>query len=583
MIQDIYDPLTEYDNTFRSRFREIAEQTFDELAKEGQIDVNANLLTCQKKELEEGILKTVKTHLARWKFLCYTAWIVAVIGLSILAFRFSSWPVWLSVIVGIIAVAVIVVMIWKVHPKIKALKGDSSSLEVKIAKLEQEAWDQMKALNELYDWDVLSRMMCKTVPKLEFDPYFTEQRLADLQNTYHWDDSFSQERSVVYSHSGLINGNPFVICRTKKMNMGEKTYTGSLTIHWTTIEHDSDGNSYTKDHSETLRAEVTAPYPEYYEKTRVFYGNTAAPDLIFNRKKEGLAGNEKSLAYKWTRRELRKKSQDLKNSDYAMMTNEEFEVLFNTSDRNNNQQFALLFTPLAQESMLALLRDDKIGYGDDFSFSKQRMINVIIPDHLQDINIDLNPSQFIHYDYNKAKENFVATNAKYFRAVYFALAPLLCVPAYQQIRPQEAIYGRDMQKHSSFWEHEALANFWGKDHFKHPDCVTDCILKTDLFSHDDDEVSVIVYAYGYKVEKRTTYIQKYGGDGKYHNVPVNWDEYIPVTGFGQMDMKEDNKFEENQNTTQKQRLQHIREFTNNFGADIYRRHITSKVTPIQPE
>ena len=50
-----------------------------------------------------------------------------------------------------------------------------------------------------------------------------------------------------------------------------------------------------------------------------------------------------------------------------------------------------------------------------------------------------------------------------------------------------------------------------------------------------------------------------------------------------MDMKEDNKFEENQNTTQKQRLQHIRELTNNFGADIYRRHITSKVTPIQPE
>ena len=45
---------------------------------------------------------------------------------------------------------------------------------------------------------------------------------------------------------------------------------------------------------------------------------------------------------------------------------------------------------------------------------------------------------------------------------YFALAPLLCVPMYQQIRPQSAIYGNDMPRRSSFWEHEALANFWGK-------------------------------------------------------------------------------------------------------------------------
>ena len=37
MIHDIYDPLTEYENTFRSRFREIAEQTFDELAKDADL------------------------------------------------------------------------------------------------------------------------------------------------------------------------------------------------------------------------------------------------------------------------------------------------------------------------------------------------------------------------------------------------------------------------------------------------------------------------------------------------------------------------------------------------------------------
>ena len=115
--------------------------------------------------------------------------------------------------------------------------------------------------------------MTATVPKLEFDPYFTTQRLADLEQTYGWDGSFNEDRSVIYAHSGLINGNPFVICRTRKMEMGTKTYYGQKTIYWTTVEEDEDGECYTEQHSETLTAYVTAPYPEYYEKTRLFYGN----------------------------------------------------------------------------------------------------------------------------------------------------------------------------------------------------------------------------------------------------------------------------------------------------------------------
>lgn len=169
----------------------------------------------------------------------------------------------------------------------------------------------MVPLNELYDWDVLTRMMSRTVPRLEFDPYFTTQRLADLENTYGWNGSFNEDRSVMYAHSGLINGNPFVICRTKKMIMGEKIYHGELTIYWTTREKDSDGNYYTKEHSETLHAEVTAPYPGYYQKTRVIYGNTAGPDLTFSRDMSDLVGKEGSLGYKWERRKLRKNLRNL--------------------------------------------------------------------------------------------------------------------------------------------------------------------------------------------------------------------------------------------------------------------------------
>lgn len=129
--------------------------------------------------------------------------------------------------------------------------------------------------------------------------------------------------------------------------------------------------------------------------------------------------------------------------------------------------------------MLKLLKDNSVGYGDDFDFDKNCMINTIIPEHIQSLDLDMDPHQYQNFDYDKAEKDFYNINARYFRAIYFSLAPLLCVPMYQQIRSQKDIYGRDMQRHSSFWEHEALANFWGQNHFKHPQCVTDCILKTE--------------------------------------------------------------------------------------------------------
>lgn len=576
MQKDIYDPLSEYINVFRDRFKEVAESTFAELAEEAQVDVKANHETCRQLYDTEKALSSVKARISSMTAWCVFLWMVVVGGIAAAFFMYSELEEWILFAIAAAVIIAIALLFMKIHPRLKELKTERDSLTATADKFKAEAWEQMSPLNRLYDWDVLTRMMSKTVPRLEFDPYFTNQRLADLKMTYGWDDSFNAERSVIYSHSGLINGNPFVICRTRKMEMGSKTYYGSKTIYWTTRERGADGKYHTVSHSQTLTASVTAPYPEYYEKTRLIYGNTAAPDLIFYRKQSGLAGKEDSLSYKWKRRSLRKKARDLNSSDFAMMTNEEFEVAFNTSNRNNNQQFALLFTPLAQESMLKLLKDNQIGFGDDFDFDKHKMINTIVPDHMQKLNLDMNPEQYRHFDYDKAKEDFYTINASYFRAIYFSLAPLLCVPMYQQIRPQQDIYGRDMQRHSAFWEHEALANFWGQDHFKHPDCVTDCILKTQQKEGKDESSTITVYAYGYRTEQRLTYISKWGGDGRTHNVPVYWDEYLPVTGSGKIYMKEDNDFKDN-SVTQRQRLNHITDVLNKNSLNLYRRHIASKV------
>lgn len=576
MVEDIYDPLDEYVNTFAPRFRQVAKDTFAQLSKEAGVDINANRQTCKQLYKAQGDLKSVKSKLCWTIFLCVVMWGGAIGGGIAIYNMYDSFESWEIVLIAIGIATALLLLFWKIQPLIKRLKSERNGLIEKTTKLEKEAWQQMAPLNRLYDWDILTRMMTQTVPKLEFDSYFTTQRLADLQEVYGWDGTFNQERSVIYSHSGLINGNPFVLCRTRKMEMGTKTYYGHKTIYWTTRERGSDGKMHTVRHSETLTASVTAPYPGYYEKTRLIYGNTAAPDLKFYRKQSGLANCEGSLSYRWQRRKLRKKSRDLTNNDFAMMTNEEFEVAFDTSNRNSNQQYALLFTPLAQANMLKLLKDNSASYGDDFDFEKNCMINTILPDHIQSIDLDMNPHQYQNFDYDKAEKDFYDINAQYFRAIYFCFAPLLCVPMYQQIRSQENIYGRDMQRHSAFWEHEALANFWGQDHFKHPQCVTDCILKTKKEQTSGDSSSVTVYAYGYRVEQRISYITKWGGDGRTHQVPVYWDEYLPVTGKRRMDIAEDNHYDDAK-ANQHQRIAHVTEVLKDSGMDVYRRHIVSKL------
>ncbi|MGL5317591.1 MAG: MAG1210 family protein [Bacteroidales bacterium] len=591
MPKDIYDPLTEYIHVFRERFREVAENTFAELAAESKVDIEANRETCLQIYANEKKIDSVKTRIGWWTAWCVLLWLVVVGGLLVCYWLYQEFETSSLLVVGEVLVismghlflaigAVLFISIFHliihVHPRLKVLKCERTNLSATLDAFKKEAWMQMSPLNRLYDWDILTRMMSKTVPRLEFDPYFTTQRLADLKMTYGWSDSFNTDRSVLYSHSGLINGNPFVICRTKKMKMGRKTYYGSKTIYWTTRERDHDGKYRTVQHSQVLSASVTAPYPGYYEKTRLIYGNTAAPDLIFYRQQSSLAGKEGSLSYKLKRRSLRKKARDLSNADFAMMTNEEFEVCFDTSNRNNNQQFALLFTPLAQESMLKLLRDNEVGYGDNFDFDKNKMINIIVPDHLQELNLEMNPDQYHNFDYDKAKEDFYTVNARCFRAIYFSLAPLLCVPMYQQIRPQHDIYGYDMQRHSAFWEHEALANFWGQNYFKHPACVTDSILKTEQLRKGCDNSSVTVYAHGYRSEQRLSYISQMGGDGKMHSVPVYWDEYLPVTGSGYIYMKEDNQLEVD-SLTPHERLNHTSSILGEANLDLYRRHIASRV------
>ncbi|MCQ2059211.1 MAG: hypothetical protein MJY71_05195 [Bacteroidaceae bacterium] len=578
MIEDIYDPLEQYQKVFKEKFRQICLDTFKELKDLSKVDAAQNKKTCDLIRKSRKDLEVAQRQLSGLRFLCFLLWLLFAGGITYLIYVWQT--VSFNLQAGIIAALflLVVLLLAFVHPNIRKKKHNRDNLQSVIDSNVRLAWNQMEPLNKLFDWDILARMVTRTVPRIEFDPFFTVQRLADLKTRYGWSDSFNTDRSVIVSHSGLINGNPFVFCRTRKMEMGEKTYSGSLTITWTTMVPSGNGRMVPQHHSQVLTACVTAPYPQYYEKTRLIYGNSAAPDLIFNRRQNDLANNEDSLKFKRTLKKLQKFSRNLTDdSNYTMMTNQVFEVLFNTKDRNDEQQFRLLFTPLAQSSMLSLLRDEKEGYGDDFDFCKDKKINTIIADHLQNLSIDTDPKMYHGYDLDDIEKNFYSLNAEHFRSLYFGLAPLLSIPMYQQIRPVEDIYGIDMPQRSAFWEHESLANFWGEEHFRSKDCVTECILKTQELDRQDNTCRVQVSAHGFGVIQRTTYVPKLGMDGRMHQVPVHWDEYYPVVGTGDINIKEVSP-QADATLNPLERVDFIANQTDSVVKGQYRRHITSHLS-----
>ncbi len=563
----VYDPPERYRSEYRDRFLQNAQDAFEDLSDKANIDKEANRLICGEiAQLSESKATLSSSH-SRYSLLRIVCW--AAVAVLVILGAISETPS-RAPLYFVPALAVIVFNFAVLNRKIRKLKEEIDSLEENIRQKKAEAFRQMEPLNALFDWDIPARLIEKTVPKLHFDRFFTQSRIDELVKDFGYDGSLNENASVLFSQSGEINGNPFVIADLKTFEMGEKTYTGHKTIHWTETVTGFDGKRHRVFRSQTLSASVTKPCPAYGKLAFVLYGNDAAPNLTFTRKPSGLTedGFLQNYRRKQKLRELQKFSRNLQDeSQYTLMGNREFETLFETKDRNDEVEYRLLFTALAQRQMLSLLKEKINAYGDDFSFFKAKKVNVIVPGHLNDFNLDTNPNRFAEYSYEESRHKFIHINQEYFRAVYFSMAPLLCIPLYQQIRTQREIYGNILQR-SSFWEWESIANFYGEEKFRHPKCATDCILKTEARSLGASESTIRVTAHGYSGTPRIDYVPVLGGDGRTHNVPVKWIEYDPVSRTREISIQE-----RTDRSDESRRKRNIRQ----DAGEIFRRGIFAKI------
>ena len=522
------EPIDDYAAFFKDEHARNVTEHFEELVRSSGVDEQLNIQTMTELRALQQNVSASSSSRGWWKAGRIIAIIVAV-ALCALAIYMQS--IYFLAIAP--AIALIVLIFKKINPEISSLNEKVAEFEKLRDEKSNEAWVQMEPLNDLYSWDTPAKLFMKTFPLISLDGYFSSERLKDLSENYGLSPAFNDGRSVFVTQSGAFKDNPFVIARYKEHWMGSKTYVGSIVIQWVESVRNADGNWVNVQRTQTLTASVVKPFPEYQVRSTIIYGHEIAPNLSFSRTPSNLSGLEdgfmnnrrKESAIKKVEKKARK---DIKtgSGELTVMSNKEFEALFNAIDRDHEVEFRLLFTPLAQQEMVKLLNDKNIGFGDDFTFNKQGMVNFVEPNHLANVELDGNPHRFKSQELAAARAFFNDFHNKYFKSMYFAFAPLWTIPMYREKRTMSLRSEKSWD--SSFWEHEGIANAIGQENFRHPESVTENILKTSA-SGSGATKNVTVTAHGYEGVPRTDIIPMLGGDGNMHPVPVHWIQYIAVS------------------------------------------------------
>ena len=547
---DDFEPLSYYINVLKEKFRKNAEARFDALVKQSGVNAEENKKTVARYNAASAKAAAAEKKLNSCKvlrgFTIFFLVVAAVAGVFLILAGADENGHWAYLLGGILcvvlAVVLLVLLLTKIRHMLETRQKKYDAAVQKANAIRDEAYAQMRPLHDLFTARMTRELIEQTEPDIQIDDYFDMKKFELMSRKYGLRENDDHDSSTVCVLSGMVEGNPFLYERDLNCRIQEQVYTGSIVIHWTTYTRDSKGRRQAVHHSQTLTATYTAPAPVYSYNTRMYYGNEAAPDLSFSREPtfaHNLSENEVERKVKKGEKKIAKRARkalESGKSQFTEMGNAEFDVLFGALDRDNEVQFRLMFTPLAQKNMLGLIRSDE-AYGDDFAFIKRKGLNCIRSVHAQNWQIEPDVGRYKSYDLTVSRREFVNFNCEYFRSVYFDLASVLSIPLYKMQKPREFIYKDVYYRNCTSFETESLANRFDPSFFAHADSKTRAILKAQFVQKDGLADKVNVTAYSYNAVPRVAIIPVFGGDGRMHDVPVPWTEYIPLTRTSVMEVK----------------------------------------------
>ncbi len=538
MNQRLLEPLKYYETEGKATHEKNVNEYFDKLLDKSGVNAEENRRTVKEYKKENDILSGMDKKLSRYKVLRVFLIIGIVLGAILALVSFASFGASattgsiLLAIGAVVLILCIVLLVKKVNPLIKKTGEVLELQRSKVNDLLNEAYKQMAPLNSLFDERDTITLMETTLPEINFEDTFSKEQEELFKKHYDFIDLESEECSMTKLLSGKFEGNPFLFCQCLMHELKSQTYHGSLVITWTETYRDNDGKTRTRRRTQTLYASVTKPKPFYHYNNYLAYGSQAAPDLTFSRAPQVSANmDEKDIEKKVRKgeKELKKKAEKAisKGGTFQEMANSEFDVLFGATNRSNEVQFRVMYTPLAQRNTVELIKS-KTGYGDDFYFTKQNRFNIITTNHAQNWNMDTSPAIYTSYDVDESRRKFIEHNMAFFKTVFFDFAPILSVPAYLESPCKSLEKPEEYISNYPYYEHEAMANAFNKEYFLPENGIGQGILKTQLIEKSGDTDYVCVIGYGYEAYDRVDFVPTLGGDGRIHGVPVHWTEYIPV-------------------------------------------------------
>ena len=540
--QILFKPRQYYETKLKKDYHQAAGEFYEMLAREAGTNKEQNALHVKaydeaKAEYDAAVKRLNGVRAGKGWLIAGTvfAFFLAVVFIVLGAMNTDQWYFFL---IGALAAGLGVFAIVMLATKIKnAVKDAQAIVDEKEAAM-KKAYDvcmaDMEGLNALLDDTMPMRIMEKCSPIIDLDTTFTPARLCHLMECFGMEEETDPDTSVEGVLSGQIQGNPFVLEKVFRHEFADKEWHGELVISWTTTYRDSQGNTHTETHTETLHATAIHPAPNYWHETRLIFGSEVAPHLHFSRAPSGMSSASESQRKSFVRKRLKqldKVEQEATKAgrNFTRLANEDFEAYWGADDRDHEVEFRLMFTALAQQNELDLILNPT-PYGDDFYLVKDGMLTSVASAHSQEFDYHRSCEEFVSHSFELGKKNFVEYCDEFIRGLYFDLAPILSIPLYQMHKPKSYIYGDTYRCHTTSFEHETLVNAMSPHLFMpdHADTSLPLLLKEIRSRKVGESDQVRIRSRSYHTEDRCDYIPVFGGDGAWHDVPVPWIEYTEV-------------------------------------------------------
>ena len=550
-----FDPIDFYKGPLKAEYDKNAAEFLNALVRVANIDETANRkIVAEINRLKKKIEDTQKTLvgfkflLALCIFLLVAGIVMAIVGICLDLEILTK--ILLIAIGAVVAIGMVLLIFLVINKKIKNLNSIFEKHQAAYYQALNQGIAMLNPFRQLLTYKDFIRLVNRTTDVIKLDEELKPQKLLMLHSLYNYNYRYNQNVSVCSVQSGDISSNPFIRVKLFATEMVNFTYVGRRTVTWAETYH-SNGRTYTRTVSQTLTATVVKPVPKYYFDSAVIYGNEAAPDLSFTRRPSGVEtdSTEKQIdnLVKKGEKQLEKLTEKAtkQGREFQALANSEFDVLFGALNRDNEVQYRLLFTPLAQQNMVEIITS-KEPYGDDFYFKKDKKLNIVSTLHGKDM-FDYDPSIFNqYYDYDLLKKDFLIYLKNLFGSLYFDLAPILAIPLYQTT--DAGLYNPgEILNHVSTLEAESFVNEMAKVAdlvFRPQEAAEKLILKVNYQNSVGETDIFDVVAYSYQKIPNVTVVPVMANNGRLYDVAVNWFDFIPVNktsrvGIRQFDLRDD--------------------------------------------